>query len=791
MVRELISRGPSAWSLVWALARRLPFTLALVAAVLLITLSSAPLHEALGSAALERWGFSLADLESGRLLRLLTCPFHVLRLSMLLSIVGSLLLFVGACEYLLGTRRAALAFLAGHVAGYLGGFLLLAGLGRLGLEWASGMAMVRDVGASAGAFGAAGAAVAFLPPRQRRGAFLVIAAYLVLALIISTRRWDFEHAVAFPAGFVLGGILLVRQGRAWPIPWLGSPYEQRLRTEIMAGAVGIMGFLDVLGGLVPLRLPGLARAESMLPLSSPQLPHHLMVVTGCALLLLAPPLARGRRLAWWGTVVALLVSFIFHLRTGVPRLETGLALGFLLLLLAWAGQFQAGSGAVTLRRGRRMLWAMLLFLPLYGMLGFWLLRTRFGGLYHPLRALERTAACLLFSAGGSAPTSDVAQGFLASIPLLGWVGLLYGLALLLRGATGAVPLRAEQQAARRIVAAHGRSGTAYMTLWPGNSLFLGPGEQSYLAYRVCADVAVVLGDPIGPPESGAALVKVFIEHALTEGWEAVFYAATEELLPIYRGSGYEALQIGEEAVIPLAGLEFKGKEWQTVRSAINRASREKLAFQLYEGGSVPAPVREQLFAISAAWQAQRKLPPMEFTLGRTEDVDDPNVAVAAAVGADGLVHAFADWLPVHARRGWVIDLMRRRADSMSGAMEFLIASSLLAFRDRGYAQASLATAPLANLDRNSEASLLQQVLGLVYDHFDTYYRFKSLFEFKDKFQPRWEGIYLVHPGVDRLPRVVQALVQAHLPGLDVRKVLQILGSSVAGRLFAGDDAADA
>ena len=135
--------------------------------------------------------------------------------------------------------------------------------------------------------------------------------------------------------------------------------------------------------------------------------------------------------------------------------------------------------------------------------------------------------------------------------------------------------------------------------------------------------------------------------------------------------------------------------------------------------------------------------------------------------------------------------MRRRMDGMSGVMEFLIASSLLAFRDRGYAQASLATAPLANLDRNGDASLLQRVLGLVYEHFDTYYRFKSLFEFKDKFQPRWEGIYLAHPGLDRLPRVAQALVQAHLPGLDARKVLQILGSSMAGKLFTGDDAADA
>ena len=167
-------------------------------------------------------------------------------------------------------------------------------------------------------------------------------------------------------------------------------------------------------------------------------------------------------------------------------------------------------------------------------------------------------------------------------------------------------------------------------------------------------------------------------------------------------------------------------------------------------------------------------------------MDDPNVNVAVAVDAAGRVHAFVDWLPVYGRRGWVIDLMRRRDDAMTGIMDFLIGASLTAFKERGYETVSLATAPLADLKRGHDASLLQWALGKVYEKSHTYYDFRSLFRYKEKFQPTWESIYLHHRGLVDLPAVAAALTRAYLPGLGLAEATKLVGESAARLLFPKD-----
>jgi phosphatidylglycerol lysyltransferase len=784
MATRLLPRGRTSREILLAIPRRIPFTLVTVAIILIVSAVTGTMARPADPGTLAHWGFGWQDLQQGRLGPLLLAPFQVLRPYMVVSIITSLLLFLGACEYLLGTARAAVSFWVGHLIGFLGGLLLLWGLRQAGLPLAAALMAHRDLGASNGAFGALGAAAAYLPGRLRRTVILLSGVYLGLALLLDQKIWDFLHPVAFLAGYGLGGVFLLRRGRAWPALLSRSSPERRQRPLFLAWTVGTLGFIDVLGGFLLGRHPAIARLESMLPFGATYASHHLLLVLGCTLMLLAPALSRGRRLAWWGTIVALLGSFGLHLLFGVTRLETALSIALLVILLAGQGQFVAPTHPVTLLRGRRVLLALLVLLPLYSGLGFFVLRAELSGPISLETALREIGARLLFANTGQfIPSSHAAALLLASIPMIGWGGIITGLFFLLRGVTGPATTPAEYRFARHALASYGRSGTSYMTLWRGNSLFFNPQNDCYIAYRVCADVAVALGDPVGPPQRFDEIITAFADHAEKQGWDHVFYSATPSALANYRAAGYEALQIGEEAVIPLADLQYKGKEWQHVRSAINRAQREQISFRMYEGGTIPAAIREQLFAISAAWESLHKLPPMEFTLGDTRDVDDPNVNVAVATDSSDRVHAFVDWLPVYERQGWVIDLMRRRTDCMSGVMDFLIGMSLLAFKERGYVQASLAAAPLADLDREENASFLQQILGQVFERFNTFYSFQSLFQFKEKYQPRWESVYLVHRGISSLPRVTRALILAYLPGLDAVKVAQLLGSAVAERVF--------
>jgi lysylphosphatidylglycerol synthetase-like protein (DUF2156 family) len=134
--------------------------------------------------------------------------------------------------------------------------------------------------------------------------------------------------------------------------------------------------------------------------------------------------------------------------------------------------------------------------------------------------------------------------------------------------------------------------------------------------------------------------------------------------------------------------------------------------------------------------------------------------------------------------------MRRRPQAMPGVMEFLIASSLISFRDRGYEAVSLGIAPLADVDRDENTSLVARVLGRIYERFDVFYRFKSLFEFKERFQPEWRPVFLIYREAVQLPSIALAIVRAHASGLDTARIAKLVGEVLARRLVHDDGPPD-
>jgi len=765
--------------------RRFPFTLGMIFAILVTSAITNTLGRPITPDDLARWGVGLPDLRAFAFHRLLTATFHVLRPYMAVTITITLLLFVGACEYRLRSWRTAIVFWATHVSGYIGAFSLVALAQHFGAEWPQRFASVRDVGASNGVLGTAGAAVTLLPGRARRIAWALFLAYLVTALVVSFNIWDIEHLVAFFVGTALGGWFHVTAGRRWPGVLPELRIEHRQRPETLSWAVAVLGITDLLSAFLLPHHEGWERLDSWLPMVGVHWPRSLMFVVGLGLLVVARGVRRAQRGAWWITTVFLALSVVMHSQVSISHVEVTVASVLLVFFVMWRGSFAAPSRPETARVGWTILASMLVLVPLYGLAGLFVLRSQFTPAFAPLDGLEEVVSRLFFlSADNYTGHTKPAMWFLTSIPLFGWLGVLYGVFEVMRTQVAPARTPTDEEVARGILARNGASSTSYMTLWPGNSLFFSSAHDGYVAYRVGAATAVVLGDPVCSRHRAADIVREFAAFADANGWDHVFYAATEPLLSSYVRLGYQPIKVGEEAVIPLPALEFRGKEWQSMRTAINKAQRDGVRFEMYEGGSVPDEYVAQFEEISREWSGSHNLPEMEFTLGSVRDVFDPEVNVAVAIDGDGRVHAFADWLPIYARAGWVIDLMRRRSDCMSGAMDFVIGRSLMYFKDRGYSVASLAAAPLADIGRDDDASLVQRFLGEIYERFDTYYNFKSLFEYKEKFQPAWESVYLMHRGIPNVLRVAQALVHAHLPGLGVADVATILRSQLARRLSA-------
>ena len=752
-----------------AALRRIPFTLGLLGVLILCAVLINLFGEIRGhSAFLQRGGYGLSALREGRIWTLLTGIFLAVYPWLVAGNLWLIALFVGGYEARAGSKRAALVFFATQIGGaLLTAVAIVWPLTATGWPWAQHLEQASDLGASVGALGCAAALTAGFARQWRVTARTVLFGALAALLLITHRIWDIEHLLAAVLGVGFGHLLQTpeeRQGLAardaterrltWQRPFFLNTRRGRTRAAL-AITIALVGLINVISTLVTRTEGRFARWPELIPFGLMQGTRLFVLAAGFGLLLLTRGLWYGRRVAWLAALLLLLGSAISHVGKGF---NLGSALLQLVLAVALAlngREFRARPETPTVNGTLRLFGLALLGLCAYGTAGFLLLRHTFRPSPTWDQFLREFAARLVLDSTGLFNGPNFRERwFLDSLSFL-WLTILFVTILaLLRPA-----LRAAPESPRDRERAGG--------------LLRGWGD-AYVAYRVVNGVALALGDPIGEAAACERAIEEFLDLCATRGWVPCFYATTPRFLATYTEVGLRNLQIAEDTVIDLADLDFKGRAWQDVRTALNKAEREGIRYESYDDGAVPAAIQAQLRAISDAWTAEKELPEMGFTLGTLDEVPDPQVRTAVALDATGVVQGFTTWLPIYqggAIIGWTIDLMRRRPEGFRNVMEFLIARSAGAMRIEGFQWISLSSAPLARIAREGqETGPLQQLLDLLADRLEPFYGFRSLFAFKQKFRPRWEPVYLIFPSVATLPQLSVAIVRAYLPDLGLREV---------------------
>jgi lysylphosphatidylglycerol synthetase-like protein (DUF2156 family) len=222
--------------------------------------------------------------------------------------------------------------------------------------------------------------------------------------------------------------------------------------------------------------------------------------------------------------------------------------------------------------------------------------------------------------------------------------------------------------------------------------------------------------------------------------------------------------VAEDTLVDLTGLAFRGKRWQDVRTARNRAEKEGVEHRMITLADAPPAILAQLREVSAGWLSAKPMPELGFTLGGLAEAMDPRVRVGLAVSADGVVHGFTSWLPIMDAagrpRGYTLDMMRRRAGGFRPVIDFLIAGALLTFQAEGATVVSLSGAPLARSTTSGRP--LQRAVDTLGTLLEPCYGFRSLHAYKSKFHPRRAGLHLTYRRAADLPRISVALLRAYL-----------------------------
>jgi phosphatidylglycerol lysyltransferase len=318
----------------------------------------------------------------------------------------------------------------------------------------------------------------------------------------------------------------------------------------------------------------------------------------------------------------------------------------------------------------------------------------------------------------------------------------------------------------------GESTVSAFALAPDTDYHFSTNGKAVIAYRFESNVLLGIGDPVGPKEDLPALLHSFAQYCREHDWDFAFFQARPEFLPLYGVQGWRSIHVGEDPILVPERFSLEGSAMGDVRRAARKLEEAGWTARSYLPATNPLDlarehegVSEQLRAISADWLRSRYGGEKGFCMGRFDPAWLRSSWVEVAWDAEHRrASAFLTWVPIPARRGWALDLTRRRADAPNGVMDFLVVKSVESARARGDAMLSLSLSALADVHDSTPPEPPEKSRSFLKSHLARFYDFEGLFRWKKKFALEFEDRYLVYPDPLALPRVVLALVRAQSPG---------------------------
>ncbi len=826
--------------------RAIPLTLAVLAALLITGAATGSFLSGPPESLLDVASVSLPGLKAGHWWSLVTSLFFATNPLAYLAASLMILLLLAVAERQLGTGRTAVFLVAGQFAAVTL-FLLVTQLARTsGDGWLGRMVDARLIGPYAAVLAVSLASSALLPTLwQRRLRTGLVSAALLLVLYIGHAETVVGLAGAV-AGLAAGWWIQGDKGTLHRHRSTGRETRNLLALTVAIFAVGPIltamvstptGPLALLRDVVLNPLPTLSQLEQncggtidvtcleagRAGFAGP-LGLALAVVPVVLLLICADGMRHGRRLALriaiivqlavtaMAAVYLALVALIPHY-PGRPRVGV-MGSGFVhvlplvvvplvlvLLLAANRRQFRVE----TTPRARGILGVVvggtwLLLASAYT--AAWLAAggmDRDGGILGLAAELARQYLPLPIpsSFGRFFQNRNPVEAFLfAYSGIIFWIVALAAVWLVLQRRLHRTDAAAGDRDVARGLIRQGGDSLSWMALWEPNKYWFSADARGGVAYQQHGNVALTLAGPFGPAETRADTAAGFMRYCAEHALIPCFYSCTDELWPMLRSRGFLRVAVAQETRLAVRSLDFKGKEWQNVRTALNRAEKSGVQAVWARYGDLAPALRAQLSEVSEEWAARKSVPEMGFTLGGIDELADEEVLCCLAVDAVGRVQGVTSWLPVFDGGrlvSWTLDFMRRRGDAFPGVMEFLIASAVRELRstvevislsgsplakDTGKGAAPEAGDADAGAGKGAGQEGLAGILDVVGRALEPVYGFRSLATFKSRFKPDYRTLYLYYQDPLQLPAMGRALSRAYLPGLSVRQSARLLRTLV-------------
>ena len=512
---------------------------------------------------------------------------------------------------------------------------------------------------------------------------------------------------------------------------------EQLTPRVLAVFAFLAGVVLLFSGATPAAEGRLAILDRVVPLGIIEASHLIGSVAGAALLLLSQGLARRLDAAWGLTVSAIVAGIVASLLKGADY-EEALVLAAVLIVL-WRARPAFDRRAAILDTRFSPPWIVAIIGAVSA--SIWL------GFFAFKHVAYSNELWWQFELHGEA------SRFLRASVGAAVAVILFAVSRLVAPARheAEAPSDSDMQTAGAIIEAQ-TNASAYLAYLRDKALLFDESRRGFIMYGVEGRTWAALGDPVGPPDTHADLIRLFLERCDDFAATPVFYEIRKESLYRYANFGLAFVKLGEEAVVNLAGFCLEGSRGKPFRHALRHLENHGATCRVICAEQVPAAI-DDLRVVSDDWLEHKAGAEKGFSLGffRPDYVSRFPVAV---VERDGRILAFANMWTGASKLELSVDLMRFHHEAPNGVMEGLLVHVMRWGKEQGYRSFSLGMAPLSGFESSPVARLWTRLGSFLYSHGETFYNFQGLRAYKDKFHPAWEPRYLAYPGGLKLARTL-------------------------------------
>ncbi|MBW5423502.1 bifunctional lysylphosphatidylglycerol synthetase/lysine--tRNA ligase LysX [Streptomyces sp. BG9H] len=535
-----------------------------------------------------------------------------------------------------------------------------------------------------------------------------------------------------------------------------------LLARVPEGFAAFFGALGVFCAVVAL-IPALRRLlmPVMRFLELVTVPVSANLAYAVFLFLLAAATAARKKVTWWLVVIylALLLAFdvlgaaLGYWAESLPSfIVCGIA--FVLLILA-RKEFSADSRRGALWRAVAVLLAGLGLAVLVG----WGLVELFPG---TLPRHERLLWAANRVCGGLIHGHEYFQGA-PPRPLFFWLGLFGALALLNAAATLFRSQRMEaalhgdeEPRIRALLGAYGdQDSLGYFATRRDKAVVFSPSGKAAVTYRVEAGVCLASGDPVGDREAWPHAIGAWLDVARRYAWAPAVMGASEDGATAYARCGLGALQLGDEAILYVAGFDLDGRDMRVTRQAVNRVRRTGATTRVRRHSTLTDEEMEEIIDKADAWRDTETERGFSMALDRLGDPEDGDCLLVEALDADGRLLALLSLVP-WGKDGVSLDVMRRDRTAPNGVMEFMVAELCAAAPKFGVRRVSLNFAVFRSVFEEGGRIGAGPVLRLwrkLLLFFSKWWQLEALYRSNAKYHPEWYPRFICYGDSGALARI--------------------------------------